>query len=87
MENKRDLVTTLAYLAVALLLLYSCAYYGAVSEAVRKVAEPIDRDGCISDCEAAGLEMSRYKYETDSCWCALPGGGEVLAHGFLEESR
>jgi len=52
---------------------------------VRKVAEPIDRLPCELDCRRVGLEVSRYVYETDVCWCALPNGSEVPAHEFFEE--
>ena len=54
---------------------------------VRKVAEPIDRAACELDCKRAGLMMSRYIYETDACWCALPLGGEVKAREFLAQPR
>lgn len=38
---------------------------------VRKVAEPIDRQGCIADCREC--EFSRYVYETNSCFCVCDG--------------
>jgi len=38
---------------------------------VRRVAEPIDRQGCQADCR--GCEFSRYVYETDDCYCLCDG--------------
>ena len=38
---------------------------------VRRVAEPIDRQGCQVDCR--GCEFSRYVYETDDCYCLCDG--------------
>lgn len=54
-----------------------------ISDVVRKGAEPIDRGGCVLDCRRAGLELARYVYEIDGCWCRLPDGGEVEAREFL----
>jgi len=71
MKNWHDFFVTIAYLAVATLLLYSCAFWGTISDTTRKVAEPIDRHGCLIDCQEC--EFSRYIYETHDCFCVCDG--------------
>lgn len=56
----------------------------SITQGVRKFAEPIDTAGCKADCRIVGLYMSRYRYEDDTCWCALEGGGEIKAHEFVD---
>ena len=69
---------------VLLLILLSLALLGCgFAKGVRKFAEPIDTAGCKADCRIVGLHMSRYVYQNDECWCALPDGGEIKAHEFL----
>ena len=38
---------------------------------VKKVIEPIDKQGCKADCRQC--EFSRYVYETDDCFCTCDG--------------
>lgn len=51
-------------LIILVLLSLSCGI-------VKKVAEPIDKQGCKIDCR--DCEFSRYIYETNSCFCNCDG--------------
>ena len=53
----------LILLALLTLSLLACG----LSDAVQKVAEPLDEHGCRVDCQEC--EFSRYIYETNSCFC------------------
>jgi len=60
-----------------ILLLLSCA----VTEGVKKFAEPIDKDGCKVDCGRADMRFSRYYYETNTCHCWDADGNEAKLYG------
>ena len=60
--SKRRVVLVL--LIILSLMILSCGV-------VKKVAEPIDKQGCKADCRKC--EFSRYIYETNSCFCICNG--------------
>ena len=51
---------------------------------VQRFAEPIDRGACKVHCERTlKAEFSRYSYSSDSCYCKLEDGNEILAYQTL----
>jgi len=71
--------TALILLALALL---SLALLGCgLAEGVRKFAEPIDKNGCMTDCEREGMEFGSYVYESHTCRCLDVDGNTVDLYG------
>jgi len=67
------------------LILLALALLGCgLADGVRKLAEPIDENGCKNDCKREGIEFGRYVYESDSCFCLSEDGGEVRLYGVDE---
>ena len=59
------------------LTLFACP----VAEGVRQFAEPIDKDGCVTDCGLKGMEFSDYFYDTHTCLCLGADGSEIKLYG------
>jgi len=65
-----------------LLILLSLALLGCgLAEGVRKFAEPIDKNGCMTDCEREGMEFGSYVYESHTCRCLDVDGNTVDLYG------
>ena len=70
---------------VLLLILLTLALLGCgLADVVQRVAEPIDKGGCVTDCGLKGMEFSSYVYESNTCRCLGTDGNEVKLYG-LEE--
>ena len=55
------------------------------SEAIKKIAEPIDKQGCKLDCKRAGMEFYGYEYYTNTCKGKTLGGEIVILYGLEAE--
>jgi len=74
--KKRSVLVLILFLSLILL-----ACIG--SEIVRKVAEPIDEQGCKIDCKY--LEFYSYDYLTHTCKCKTKDGTVVTLYGYEGE--
>ena len=66
-QAKRKGCLPLILLALLTLSLLACG----LSDAVQKVAEPLDEQGCRTSCQEC--EFSRYIYKTNSCFGLCDG--------------
>ncbi len=64
----------LVLIALVSLMLLACVGSGAV----KKVAEPIDKQGCKIDCKE--LEFYSYDYPTHTCKCKTKNGSIITLY-------
>jgi len=74
MEKRNVLV----FIALVSLMLLACVGSGVV----KKVAEPVDKQGCKIDCKE--LEFYSYDYSTLTCKCKTKDGSIVTLYGWEE---
>ncbi len=78
-EIKAGRWSTAAPIAMTLLLIVTIIVATLGCGVVEKVAGPVDRAGCRTECALRSMTMHDYVYETDSCWCR-DGDGELWLH-------
>lgn len=73
--------TVALFLLIALSIsLFACT----LSDAVQKLAEPIDAAACKSYCKRMpNAVFSKYIYEKDACYCRLDSGTKILIYQTL----
>lgn len=72
-----------ALLFVLLLSTLACG----ISDAVRKVAEPVDKSVCQADCAREGLDFLSYDYEDHRCKGTDVDGNEITLYEWREEAE